>query len=129
MRLFSLFEKNKDKVYKNQSHSHLLGNKEDYFRAKDTTPCYFVYIIECLDGSYYTGYTEDLPNRIIQHKMGNGAEYTKENGFKRLVYFESHSSEKYAKRREYYIKKAGRIYRESLVTEFQKNLMLLQISV
>lgn len=48
------------------------GKKRDYMIAKNTTPAYYVYIIECLDGSYYTGYTEDLSNRVIQHKMGNG---------------------------------------------------------
>jgi len=94
--------------------------------AKNTTPAYYVYIIECLDGSYYTGYTEDLTNRVIQHKMGNGSRYTKDNGFKRLVYFESHLEDKQARKREFYIKKAGRIYRQMLVTDFQKNLMLLE---
>ena len=54
------------------------------------------------------------------------AEYTKENGFKRLVYFEAHLSEKYAKRREFYIQQAGRVYSQMLVTEFQKNLMLIE---
>lgn len=94
--------------------------------AKKTTPAYYVYIIECSDGSYYTGYTEDLSNRVIQHKMGNGAKYTQDKGFKRLVYFESHAQEEYARKREVYIKRAGRIYRQMLVTGFQKNLMLLE---
>lgn len=54
------------------------------------------------------------------------SKYTKNKGFKRLVYFESHAQEEYARKREVYIKRAGRIYRQMLVTGFQKNLMLLE---
>jgi len=123
---FKSFQEKKEYTPKSRRNcSEFLGKKEDYLRAKDTTPSYYVYIVECLDGSYYIGYTSDLSDRIIRHKMGNGAEYTKENGFKRLVYFETHVSERYAKRREFYIQQAGRVYSQMIVTEFQKNLMLL----
>src|SRR3989344_2671257 len=123
---FKSFQQKREYKPKRRNRSEFLGRKEDYLRAKDTTPSYYVYIVECLDGSYYVGYTSDLSDRIIRHKMGNGAEYTKENGFKRLVYFETHLSERYAKRREFYIQQAGRVYSQMLVTEFQKNLMLLK---
>ncbi len=104
----------------------LFGRKRDYITAKNTTPSYYVYILECLDGSYYTGYTQDLGKRITQHKMGNGSVYTKDKGFKRLVYFEAHSSEEQAKKREFYIKKAGRIYREIIINEFQQNIKFFE---
>ena len=100
--------------------------KRAYFNAKNTTPSYYVYIVQCLDDSYYTGFASDLANRIVRHKNGIGSEYVKEKGFKKLVYFESHSSEEQAKQREIYIKKAGKPYKKMLVTEFQKNMLLLQ---
>ena len=104
----------------------LFGKKEDYKEALKYTPSYYVYIIECEDGSYYTGFTENLHNRIIDHKMNNGSKYTKDKGFKRVVYFESHSNKSWALQREQQIKSAGRIYRQNLVREFQKNLMLIR---
>ncbi|MDD5178510.1 MAG: GIY-YIG nuclease family protein [Candidatus Nanoarchaeia archaeon] len=100
-------------------------NKEAYLQAKEHTPNYHVYIVECQDGSYYTGFTEDLIKRITEHKMGNGAKYTQRNGFKRLVYFESHSEKEQALKREKEIKEAGKVYKKIIITEFQKNLLLL----
>ncbi len=42
----------------------------------DTNP-WFVYILECKDGTYYTGITKNLDKRIKQHNNGTGAKYTK----------------------------------------------------
>ena len=39
--------------------------------------CYAVYILECKDGSYYTGITTDIARRIKEHNSGKGAKYTK----------------------------------------------------
>jgi len=100
--------------------------KYKYLKAKENTPCFYVYIIECDDGSYYTGFTSNLMQRITDHKMNNGSKYTQEKGFKRLVYFEIHSNESYAKEREKQIKEAGRIYKKMLVNQFNQNLLLLK---
>jgi len=35
-----------------------------------------VYIVECLDGTLYTGMTRDLPCRLAAHNEGRGARYT-----------------------------------------------------
>lgn len=103
-----------------------MPSKSSYLKAKSSTPLFYVYIVECQDGTYYTGFTKDLQSRVIQHRMGTGANYTKKHGFKRIVYFEKHSNENWAKQRERIVKDAGRVYREILVKDFQKDLLLLQ---
>ena len=47
-----------------------------------------MYILECADGSYYTGSTKNLELRIAQHKAGEGANHTKKRLPVELVYFE-----------------------------------------
>jgi len=48
----------------------------------------YIYILECSNGSYYTGSTKDLELRICQHQNGEGAKYTKKKLPVKLVYFE-----------------------------------------
>ena len=48
----------------------------------------YMYILECADGSYYTGSTKDLELRLSQHQSGNGANFTKKRLPLKLVYFE-----------------------------------------
>ena len=47
-----------------------------------------MYILECADGSYYTGSTNNLERRLQQHQNGKGANYTKKHLPVKLVYFE-----------------------------------------
>ena len=65
---------------------------------------YYVYIILCEDGSYYTGYTKNLDSRVRLHTRGKGARYTKMHKPKRVVYFESFGSRAEAMKRERRIK-------------------------
>ena len=48
----------------------------------------FVYMVECRDGSLYTGWTTDVESRVAMHNSGNGAEYTRSRLPVTLVYFE-----------------------------------------
>ncbi len=48
----------------------------------------YVYILECSDGTFYTGSTKDLESRIQQHQAGEGARYTKRRLPVRLIYSE-----------------------------------------
>ena len=64
----------------------------------------WVYIIECEDGTYYTGVTRNLHKRVDDHWKHHGAEYTKEHGVAKLVYFEEHPSHAPAYNREKQIK-------------------------
>lgn len=50
----------------------------------------FMYILECADGTYYTGSARKLEQRVWQHQMKQGAEYTREKFPVKLVYFEEY---------------------------------------
>ncbi|MBT3416900.1 GIY-YIG nuclease family protein [Candidatus Woesearchaeota archaeon] len=76
---------------------------------------HYVYMVECWNGAYYTGYTIDLEKRMKKHKAGKGSKYVKSKGFKKLVYSESYPDKITAMKREYVLKKSPRIYKENLV--------------
>ncbi|MFQ6076806.1 MAG: GIY-YIG nuclease family protein [Candidatus Bathyarchaeia archaeon] len=65
---------------------------------------YYVYILLCEDGSYYTGYTRDAESRFEQHKRGLGARYTMMRRPLRIVYMEEVESRGEAVKRELEIK-------------------------
>ena len=46
---------------------------------------WYVYLLECSDGSYYCGITTDLSRRVSEHNNGSGAKYTKGRGPVRLI--------------------------------------------
>jgi len=50
----------------------------------------FMYILECADGSFYTGSTKDLEKRLWEHNNSLGANYTKKRLPVKLVYFEEY---------------------------------------
>ena len=50
----------------------------------------FMYILECVDGSYYTGSTKDLERRLWEHQNMLGANYTKKRLPVKLVYYEEY---------------------------------------
>ena len=75
-----------------------------------------VYIIECSDGSLYTGITNDLDKRITAHNDGWGAKYTKSRRPVRLRYSEPVADRKNASQREYAIKSLPRVKKMQLIT-------------
>ncbi|OOM82449.1 GIY-YIG nuclease superfamily protein [Clostridium puniceum] len=68
----------------------------------------YVYIVECSDGTFYTGWTNNLDKRIDMHSKGRGAKYTKGRGPVKLVYNEIFDTKEAAMKREYQIKKLTR---------------------
>jgi putative endonuclease len=76
---------------------------------------WFVYILECSDGSLYTGITNDLSRRLKEHKDGVGAKYTKSHPVVRCVYSESCDSRSSALRREAAIKALPRATKLALI--------------
>lgn len=46
-------------------------------RSEENAESWFVYIVECRDGSLYTGITNDLERRVSEHNDGSGARYTR----------------------------------------------------
>jgi len=77
---------------------------------------YYVYVILCEDGSYYTGYAKDIYSRVKRHVRGIGARYTKLHRPKRLVYIEEFDTRTEAMRRERQIKKLGHDDKHKLVS-------------
>lgn len=83
---------------------------------------WYVYIVECLDNSYYTGVTWNIPVRADQHASGLGSKYTAEHGFKRLAYYEEHTDLEVARKREQQIKDWNRKKKERLISgEWKKD--------
>jgi putative endonuclease len=76
---------------------------------------HYVYVIECADGSYYTGYTTDPGRRVAEHDAGEGAKYTRGRTPVELVHLESYDSRSAAASREYEIKTFSRARKERLV--------------
>lgn len=75
----------------------------------------YVYIVECNDHTYYTGWTTNLEQRIKTHNSGSGAKYTKARQPVKLVYFEELSDKSQALKREYAIKQLTRKQKELLI--------------
>ena len=70
---------------------------------------YFIYILECNDGTLYTGITTDVERRLDEHNHSDkGAKYTKLRRPVRLVYKELSKDRSSASKREYAIKKLSR---------------------
>ena len=77
----------------------------------------FCYILECSDGTFYTGWTNDPERRIAQHNKGRGARYTKTRRPVKLVYLEEQPDKIAALKRERAIKKMRRTQKSKLVDE------------
>jgi putative endonuclease len=78
------------------------------------TKCY-CYIVECADGTYYTGWAIDPEKRLQVHNKGRGAKYTKTRRPVKLVYVEEQPDRKTAMKREIAIKRLGRDGKKKLV--------------
>lgn len=81
---------------------------------------YYVYILECADGSLYTGYTNNLQKRIQTHNAGKGAKYTRSRLPVRLVYSEILETKHSALCREYAIKQLTRVQKLFLIQNAEK---------
>jgi putative endonuclease len=67
-----------------------------------------VYMLRCVDGTLYTGATNDLPSRVKRHRAGKGAAYTRARLPVKLVFSEEANDRSAALRREYQIKQLER---------------------
>lgn len=78
---------------------------------------FFVYMVECADKTYYTGYTPDLKRRIGLHNDGRGAKYTRDRRPVRLIWCKEYKYFKKAFLEEKRIKGLTRKQKEKLVDE------------
>ncbi|WP_028400987.1 GIY-YIG nuclease family protein [Ectobacillus panaciterrae] len=76
---------------------------------------YYFYVLECGDGSYYAGYTNDLKRRIAVHNEGKGAKYTRGRLPVQLLYHEKFSSKSEALQAEYRFKQLNRKKKEEYI--------------
>lgn len=84
-------------------------------KNKEETCRNYTYIVKCSDGTFYTGWTNDLERRIRAHNEGKGAKYTKTRRPVELLYYEVFFSKEEAMRREYEIKHLTRKKKEMLI--------------
>jgi putative endonuclease len=80
--------------------------------------CY-CYIVECSDGTFYTGWTTNLENRVATHNAGRGSRYTRLRRPVRLVYFEHLPNRSEAMRRETQIKRMSRPAKLKKISNFK----------
>ena len=75
----------------------------------------YCYIVECADGSYYTGWTTDPERRVREHNRGRGARYTRSRRPVRLIYLEEQPDRVSAMQRERAIKALTREEKHQLI--------------
>jgi len=80
---------------------------------------YYCYILECSDGTFYTGWSTDPQRRERQHNAGRGARYTRDRRPVRLVYVEELPDKPSALRRELKIKRLPREKKLKLIADNQ----------
>lgn len=78
---------------------------------------WYCYIVECADGTYYTGWTVDPQRRVAVHNRGRGARYTRTRCPVKLVYVEELPDRTSAMKREIEIKKMGRVGKSRLIVK------------
>jgi putative endonuclease len=79
---------------------------------------FYVYVLQCEHGFLYTGYTSSLYERLTEHFSGKGCRFTKSNKPLKLIYYEKHSTQKSAMKREITIKKMKREEKLKLASKF-----------
>ena len=86
----------------------------------------YMYVLECRDGSYYTGYTTDVRKRLAVHNSGKGAKYTRARLPVKLIYAQGFASKEEAMSAEALLKRKKRPQKERFLSENQdRNLLIL----
>lgn len=78
---------------------------------------FFTYMLECADGSFYSGYTTNLEKRLQAHNKGAGSKYTRSRRPVALLFSEQYETKGEAMRREAQLKKLSRGKKETLLAE------------
>ena len=85
-------------------------------KRREERKSYYVYLLICDDGSYYTGYTNNVALRFQKHKKGSGARYTRTHRPEKVVYVEEFRTHGAAIRRERQIKSLSHKEKHELVS-------------
>ena len=79
---------------------------------------FYVYIVECVDGTYYTGITTDVDRRILEHNYSfKSAKYTRSRRPVKLVYSKLIGTRSAASKEEYRIKKMSRSKKKDIINK------------
>jgi putative endonuclease len=81
----------------------------------------YTYMVECSDGSLYTGWTNCLEQRMQSHNQGKGAKYTRSRLPVRLVYYEVFATKQEAMKREYAVKQLTRQDKLKLLSQLSED--------
>lgn len=76
---------------------------------------HYFYVLECRDGSYYAGYTNNIEERVRKHNAGKGAKYTRAKRPVTLRYWEEYETKTEAMQAEYRFKQLKRADKEKVV--------------
>ena len=87
-----------------------------------------MYILKCADGTYYTGSTNNLKQRLLQHQLGEGSNHTKKRLPVELVYYEEYSRIDEAFYREKEIQGWRRKKKEALINGVSELLPSLALA-
>lgn len=98
-------------------------NKKDV--TSQTQAYAYTYIVECGDGSLYTGWTNHLEERMRSHNEGKGAKYTRSRLPVRLIYYEEYATKQEAMKREYAIKQLTRKDKLVLIEQQSKEVRIV----
>ena len=89
----------------------------------------YMYVVECSDGSYYTGYTTDVKKRLAVHNSGKGAKYTRARLPVKLIYVEGFASKEEAMSAEALLKRKKRPLKERFLYENQEKNLVNHIDI
>jgi putative endonuclease len=81
----------------------------------------YTYVVQCADGSYYTGWTTALEARVRAHNEGRGARYTRSRRPVQLVYWEFQPTRSAAQRREAALRRLSRDQKAALAATFAQS--------
>lgn len=82
---------------------------------------HYFYVLECADGSYYAGYTNDLEKRLAAHNAGKGAKYTRAKGPSKLIHQEGYDTKPAAMKAEYAFKQLTKAQKIRYIAEGKEN--------
>ncbi|AOV06325.1 GIY-YIG nuclease family protein [Sporosarcina ureilytica] len=80
-------------------------------------PEHLFYVLECNDGSFYAGYTNDLERRVHVHNEGKGAKYTRAKLPVHCIYYEAYETKREAMQAEYHFKQLSRKQKEKHIAK------------
>lgn len=78
---------------------------------------FYVYILFCADGTYYTGWTTDVQKRVQTHNKGKGAKYTRGRRPVKLLWYDAFNTKSEAMKKEYALKQLSRGGKEAITRQ------------